>query len=167
MKPGQQQGCSCGGDLLLKGVCEFGATRQAQAQCDSGGGTRVLGPGPLHPVLMPMPGQRSAVFVLNLQVAVPEVALVQRTGLTVLRVQAFEQIGDFAEQGRVVRRCRAGQGVPAECAVRVVALVEIKKLECHDRKSCKARLSQGDQQDPDRCRWHRMRVLDTEKPLIA
>ena len=106
-------------------MCELRATRQAQAQGEPGIGGHVLGPGPLHLAFVPVPGHWGAIFTLNLQVAVPGVALVQRAGVAMPSVQAIEQMADLGQQGRVVSRGRAGHGVPADRAVCVFALVEI------------------------------------------
>lgn len=129
MRPGQQQGSSCRGDFLFQGVHECRVASQAKTQRESGGRYRR----PLYMLRIPVPVQRGAVFVANLQVAVPSVALVQWAGLAVLRVQVIEQTGHFGQQSRVVRWRRAGQSVPADGAVRVFALVKLKKLQCHDR----------------------------------
>ena len=129
MRPGQQQGSSCRGDFLFQGVHECGTARQAKAQRESGGSLRW----PMHMLRMPVPVQRGAVFVANLQVAVPGVALVQRTGRAVLRVQVIEQTAHFGQQRCVVRWHRAGQGVPGNHAECIFALVKLKVSQCHGR----------------------------------
>lgn len=100
---------------------------------------------PLHLVFMPVPCKRGAVFVVNLQVAVPSMAFVQGAGLAVMRAKASEQACHLGEQCCVVHWRRAGQGIPVLGAVCVFVLVEIEKLQCHDCWFCKTQLSQGPQ----------------------